>query len=161
MARVIEGQLSAEGLRVGIVAARWNSFVGEHLIAGAVDAIKRHGGSDKDITIVRVPGSFEIPLTVQKLAETGGVDAVVALGAIIRGSTTHYELVCNESAKGVAKVALDLGVPVSFGIITTDTIEQAIERSGSKAGNKGAEAAMVAIEMVQVLRQIGSKKGRA
>jgi len=160
MARVIEGQLDASGLRIGIVAARWNSFVGEHLIAGALDAIKRHGGADKDITLIRVPGSFEIPLVAKKLAESGSVDAVVAVGAIIRGSTTHYELVCSEATKGVAKVALDSGVPVTFGIITTDTIEQAIERSGSKAGNKGAEAAVAAIEMAQVMRQIGSRTRR-
>lgn len=154
MPKVIEGQLNAAGLRLGLVAARFNNFICEHLISGAVDAIVRHGGSPKDITVVRVPGSLEIPLAVKKLAESGGLDAIVALGAIIRGSTTHYDLVCNETAKSLAKLQLDYTLPIGFGVLTADTIEQAIERAGSKAGNRGAEAAISAIEMVQVLREL-------
>ena len=154
MVQVIEGQMSAAGMRVAIVAPRFNGFIVEQLVAGAVDTIARHGGSKNDITIVHIPGSFEIGITCKKLAESGKFDAVVALGAVIRGATTHYDLVCSEAAGGVAQAALSTGIPVTFGVLTTDSIEQAIERSGTKAGNKGADAALAAIEMVQVLRQI-------
>ena len=154
MEKVIEGKLSAEGMRFGVVVSRFNSFVTEPLLAGAMDAIVRHGGSREQVTVVRVPGSFETPLACQALAESKSVDAVVALGAVIRGSTTHYDLVCSEAAKGVATVSLKTGVPVAFGIITCENLEQAIERAGSKAGNKGADAALAAIEMVQVLKAV-------
>jgi 6,7-dimethyl-8-ribityllumazine synthase len=159
MAKVIEGSLVADGIRFGLVVARFNSFVTEALLAGAQDAIKRHGGDDDCITIVRVPGSFEIPLACQQLALSGQVDVVVALGAVIRGSTSHYDLVCSEVSKGVASVGLQSGVPVIFGVITTDSIEQAIERAGTKAGNKGFDAAVAAIEMVNITRKIGARKG--
>jgi len=158
MTRVVEGQLNAAGMRFGIVVARFNSFITEHLVSGAVDTIVRHGGRRDEITLVHVPGSFELPLTCKKLAQTGEVDAVIALGAIIRGSTTHYDLVCNEASKGVAAVALETALPVIFGVITTDTIEQAIERAGTKAGNKGADAAMAAIEMVSVMKLLGKER---
>lgn len=154
MVNSIEGQLNAAGLRIGLIASRFNSFIVEHLVSGAVDAIVRHGGKEKDITIVRVPGSFEISVVAQRMAQSGKYDALVALGAIIRGSTSHYDLVCSETAKGIAKVSLDAGLPVMFGVITTDSIEQAIERSGTKAGNKGAEAAVGAIEMANIMRQL-------
>jgi len=156
--RVLEGQLNAAGMKFGIVAGRFNSFMTERLISGAVDAIVRHGGREDDISLVHVPGSFEIPLVCKRLAESGAVNAVIAVGAVIRGATTHYELVSAEMAKGLAHVALETGVPVTFGVITADTIEQAIERSGSKAGNKGAEAAMAAIEMVNVLKAVEKAK---
>jgi len=154
MPKVIEGQLNAAGLRIAVVAARFNNFISEHLISGAVDAVLRHGGNQKDITIVRVPGSLEIPLVVKKLAETADLDAIVAVGAVIRGATTHYEIVCNETARALAKLQLEHSLPIGFGVITADNIEQAIERAGSKAGNKGAEAALAAIEMVHVLREL-------
>ena len=156
--RILEGQLNATGLKFGIVAGRFNSFMTDHLVAGAVDAIVRHGGKEDDITLVRVPGSFEIPLICKKLAQSGQVDAVVAVGAVIRGSTSHYELVSAEMAKGLAQVSLETKIPVTFGVITADSIEQAIERSGSKAGNKGAEAALAAIEMVKVLTAMEKAK---
>lgn len=152
MVRNVEGKLSAAGLKFGIVAARFNSFVVEQLVAGAVDAVVRHGGKEEHITVARVPGSFEIPVVAQRMAQSGKYDAVIALGAIIRGSTTHYDLVCSETAKGIAKVAMDTSIPVMFGVVTTDTIEQAIERSGTKAGNKGFDAAMGAIEMANLFR---------
>lgn len=154
MPKYIEGKLDATGLRFAVIVSRFNSFVTEHLLAGAIDVIVRHGGKEKDITVVRVPGSFEIPLVAKTVAQSGKVDAVVAIGAIIRGSTTHYDLVCSEAAKGIAHAAIDTSVPIAFGIVTTDTIEQAIERSGTKAGNKGADAAATAIEMANVMRQV-------
>ncbi|RIL11459.1 MAG: 6,7-dimethyl-8-ribityllumazine synthase [Proteobacteria bacterium] len=154
MPNLIEGQLTASGIKVGVVLARFNSFITEALLSGALDCLQRHGVKDPDITIVKVPGSFELPLACRKLAQTGGVDAVIALGAIIRGATTHYDLVCSEAAKGVAQAGMETGVPVIFGVITTDTIEQAIERAGTKAGNKGADAALAAIEMVNVMREL-------
>ena len=141
-------------MRFAIVAPRFNSFIVQHLLDGAIDTIARHGGSKNDISIVHIPGSFELPLACKKLAESQKFDAVIALGAVIRGATTHYDLVCAEAAKGVAQASMSSSVPVSFGVITTDTIEQAIERSGTKAGNKGADAALAAIEMAQVIRQI-------
>lgn len=152
---MIEGKLvRQEGMRVGIVASRFNDFVVSKLLDGALDSLHRHDVADEDVTVAWVPGAFEIPLTAQAMAESGRYDAVIALGAVIRGATSHYELVCNEVAKGVAQTSLKTGVPVLFGVITTDNLEQAVERSGSKAGNKGAECATDAIEMVNVLRQI-------
>ena len=156
--RVLEGHLTAAGMKIAIVAGRFNSFMTEKLISGATDAFVRHGGKEEDITLAWVPGGFEIPLACKRLAASGKVDAVVAVGAVIRGSTGHYELVSNEVAKGLAHVALETSVPVTFGVITADTIEQAIERSGSKAGNKGAEATVAAIEMVNLLRGMEKTK---
>jgi 6,7-dimethyl-8-ribityllumazine synthase len=152
--REIEGQLKADGLRFGVVAARFNGFITESLVSGAVDCLTRHGASKEDITVVRVPGSFEIPLICKRMAESGSYDALIALGAVIRGGTSHYELVCRELSSGLARVSYDTGVPVSFGVLTTENIEQAIERAGTKAGNKGVEAAMAALETAQVLRAI-------
>ncbi|MBX0311947.1 MAG: 6,7-dimethyl-8-ribityllumazine synthase [Sulfurihydrogenibium sp.] len=152
---IIEGKLSAEGLRFGIVVSRFNSFITERLLEGAIDCILRHGGSKENIEIVKVPGSFEIPLTAKKLAKSGKYDAVICLGAVIRGSTPHFDYVANEVTKGIAQVSLETEVPISYGILTTDTIEQAVERAGTKMGNKGFDAAMVAIEMANVLKSIG------
>ena len=151
----LEGDFAAQGGRYAIVVARFNGFVVESLVAGAVDALRRHGVSEGDIQIYRVPGAFEIPLVVERLAVAGSHDAIIALGAVIRGSTPHFDIVANESAKGLSAVMLKHGIPVSNGILTTDTIEQAIERAGTKAGNKGAEAAMGAIEMVSLLGKLG------
>jgi 6,7-dimethyl-8-ribityllumazine synthase len=134
---------------------RWNSFVVEHLLEGALDTLRRHGVADQQITVVRAPGAFEIPLVCQKVAEAGNVDAIIALGAVIRGGTPHFEYVAGECTKGIAQVSMNHGVPISFGVLTVDSIEQAVERSGTKAGNKGEEAAMSAIEMVNLLGQIG------
>jgi len=152
---IIEGKLSAEGLKFGIVVGRFNSFITERLLEGAIDCILRHGGSKDNIEIVKVPGSFEIPLTAKKLAKSGKYDAVICLGAVIRGSTPHFDYVANEVTKGIAQVSLETEVPISYGILTTDTIEQAVERAGTKMGNKGFDAAMVAIEMANVLKSIG------
>jgi 6,7-dimethyl-8-ribityllumazine synthase len=152
---IVEGKLSAEGLKFGIVVSRFNSFITERLLEGAVDCILRHGGSKENIEVVKVPGSFEIPLTAKKLAKSGKYDAVICLGAVIRGSTPHFDYVANEVTKGIAQVSLETEVPISYGILTTDTIEQAIERAGTKMGNKGFDAAMVAIEMANVLKSIG------
>ena len=154
MVKTVEGKLSADKMRFGLIAPRFNSFIVEQLVAGAIDAIVRHGGKEEDVTIVRVPGSFEIPLAAQSMAQSKKFDAVVALGAVIRGSTSHYDLVCSEAAKGIAKASMDSGIPVLFGVVTTDSIEQAIERAGTKAGNKGFDAAVGAIEMVGVLRAL-------
>ncbi|MEC9314522.1 MAG: 6,7-dimethyl-8-ribityllumazine synthase [Pseudomonadota bacterium] len=148
------GDFSAKGLRVGIVAGRFNDFVVNNLIEGAIDCLVRHGASESDIELARVPGAVEIPLAVQRMGRTGKYDAIIALGAVIRGGTPHFEYVAGECAKGLGQLALQLDMPVSFGVLTVDTIEQAIERAGTKAGNKGAEAAMGVIEMVNVLRQI-------
>ena len=152
--KTIEGALNIQNARFCLVVARFNSFVVESLLDGAVDALKRHGADDSEITIVRVPGAFEMPVVLDKLAAKGEYDAIVALGAVIRGGTPHFDYVAGECVKGMAQVSLQHGVPVAFGVLTVDTIEQAIERSGTKAGNKGAEAAMSAVEMVKVLRQI-------
>jgi len=149
-----EGNLNGGGLRIGLVVGRFNSFIAERLVEGAVDGLLRHGVRDEDIHIARVPGAFEIPLTARKLAETGRFDAVLCLGAVIRGSTPHFDYVAAEVSKGVAAVGLKSGLPVIFGVLTTDTIEQAIERAGTKAGNKGYDAAATAIEMANLLRQI-------
>lgn len=150
----IEGDLHVEGMRVGILAARFNGFIVESLVHGAVDALKRHGVKESDIEVVMVPGAFELPVTAAVMANGAKYDALIALGAVIRGATPHFDIVAGESAKGLSKVALDSGVPVINGVLTTETIEQAIERAGTKAGNKGAEAAMGAIEMVSLLRQL-------
>lgn len=148
------GDFSAKGLRVGIVAGRFNDFVVNNLIEGAIDCLVRHGASESDIELARVPGAVEIPLAVQRMGRTCKYDAIIALGAVIRGGTPHFEYVAGECSKGLGQLALQLDMPVSFGVLTVDTIEQAIERAGTKAGNKGAEAAMGVIEMVNVLRQI-------
>ena len=154
MAKVIEGKLTAKGVTFGIVVSRFNDFINNRLLDGALDALNRHGAEDKNISIVKVPGSFEIPLMAKKLADSGTYDAVICLGAVIRGATPHFEYVSAEVTKGIANVTLDTGVPVSFGILTTDNIEQAIERAGSKAGNKGSECASAAVEMINLLEQL-------
>lgn len=149
----ISGDLTVQGSRFGIVVGRFNSFVVEHLLDGAVDTLRRHGAKDDDLEIIRVPGAFEIPLIAKKMAQSGKYDAIIALGAVIRGGTPHFEYVAGECTKGLATVSLDHDIPVSFGVLTVDTIEQAIERSGTKAGNKGAEATLSAIEMVNIMKQ--------
>ena len=149
--KTVEGDFRDAKGKYAIVVGRWNSFVVEHLLDGAVDFLKRHGIDEDDITIVRSPGAFEIPLTCQKVAEKKSFDAIIALGAVIRGGTPHFEYVAGECTKGLAQVSLQYGIPVSFGVLTVDTIEQAIERSGTKAGNKGAEAAESAMEMVSLI----------
>ena len=151
---ILEGNLISKDAKIGIVVSRFNEFITGKLLSGAVDTLLRHGVSDENISVAWVPGAFEIPLISKKMAETGRYDAVICLGAIIRGSTSHYELVCNEAAKGVAQVSLETGIPVLFGIITTENIEQAIERAGSKAGNKGSECAEGAIEMINLCKRI-------
>lgn len=154
MPEIIEGHLDAKGFRFGIIVSRFNSFICDRLLEGAVDTLTRHGAEDGQMTVVRVPGAFEIPLAAQKMANSGKYDAVICLGAVIRGGTPHFEYVSSEVTKGIAAVSLDSNVPVSFGVLTTDTVEQAIERAGTKAGNKGAEATMSAIEMVNLLKAI-------
>jgi 6,7-dimethyl-8-ribityllumazine synthase len=153
MVRVIEGDLQGQGVKVTIVVSRFNSFITDSLLEGALDALRRHGVEEEGITVVRVPGSFEIPLGVRRAAGQK-VDAVIALGALIRGGTPHFDYLSAEVTKGVAQVMLETGIPVSFGVLTTDTVEQAIERAGTKAGNKGAEAAQSALEMVSLLRRM-------
>lgn len=152
--KTIEGKLHIQNAKFCLVVSRWNSFIVEHLLTGAIDVLTRHGAEDSDLTIVRVPGAFELPLMLDQLAALGSYDALIALGAVIRGGTPHFEYVASEAVKGIAQVSLKHGVPIAFGLLTVDNIEQAIERSGTKAGNKGAEAAMSAIEMVNLLRQI-------
>ena len=152
---VIEGDFAPQEAKYGIVVARFNSFIVESLLAGAVDALKRHGGvKEEDIDVVRVPGAYELPLVAQAMAANGDYDAIIALGAVIRGSTPHFDYVAGEASKGLAQVGLTHELPVIFGVLTTDTIEQSIERAGTKAGNKGAEAALSALEMVSLLRKI-------
>ena len=151
---ILEGKVVAQGMKVGIVASRFNSFIVQKLLDGAVDGLVRHGVAEEDITAAWVPGAFEIPIVAKQMAESGKYDAVICVGAVIRGSTSHYELVCSEVAKGVAQVSLQTGVPVLFGGITTENIEQAIERAGSKAGNKGYDCALSAIEMVNLRKQL-------
>lgn len=152
---IIEGNLVARDAKVAIVVARFNSFINEHLLSGALDVLKRQGEvEDQNITVVRVPGAIEVPLTVKKLAQTKKFDAIVALGCVIRGATYHFEIVANESSKGLTQVMLENNIPIAFGILTTDNIDQAVQRAGSKAGNKGAEAALSALEMINVLKQI-------
>jgi 6,7-dimethyl-8-ribityllumazine synthase len=153
--KTIEGQLTVHNARFCVVVSRWNGFVVESLLAGAIDTLKRHGAQDGDITIVRLPGAFEMPLVLEKIAAKREYDAIVALGAVIRGGTPHFEYVAGECVKGMSQVTLKHGLPIAFGVLTVDTIEQAIERAGTKAGNKGAEAAASAIEMVNLLRQLG------
>ncbi|WP_028593485.1 6,7-dimethyl-8-ribityllumazine synthase [Paenibacillus assamensis] len=154
MPHIFEGHLVSEGLKYGVVAGRFNEFIVSKLVSGALDALKRHGVQDEEIDIAWVPGAFEIPLITQKLAESGKYDAIITLGAVIRGSTPHFDYVCNEVAKGVAQIGLKTGVPTIFGVLTTDSIEQAIERAGTKAGNKGWEAAATAIEMANLTKQL-------
>lgn len=151
----IQGTLSAAGKKFAIVGARWNEIFSDRLVEAAVNAICRHGGQEQDITVVRVPGSFELPLAVKKLASSGKYDAVIATGTLIRGDTDHYQLIAGEVSSGLSRVALETGVPVAFGVVTADNMEQAMARSGSKAGNKGEEAAIAAIEMVQLLTKLG------
>ena len=154
MPRIVEGHLVDKGGRYAIVASRFNEFIVEKLVAGAVDALLRHGAEDANLDLVRVPGAFELGLVCKKLAESGDYDAVIALGCVIRGGTAHFDYVAGEAAKAVASAASSTGVPVIFGVLTTENIEQAIERAGSKMGNKGAEAALSAIEMVDLLRKL-------
>ena len=152
--KVYEGNLVSEKIKVGIVVARFNEFITSKLLGGAVDALKRENVNDDDIEVAWVPGAFEIPLIADKMAKSGKYDAVICLGAVIRGSTSHYDYVCAEVSKGVAQVSLNNGIPVMFGVLTTDTIEQAIERAGTKAGNKGADAAKTAIEMANLVKLV-------
>ncbi len=154
MTRTIEGDFSASTGRYTIIVSRFNGFVVEGLLSGALDTLRRHGVSDDNITVVRVPGAFEIPAAAQKVARKGNVDALIALGAVIRGATPHFDYVAGECASGLSRVSLEEGVPVAFGVLTTDTIEQAIERSGTKAGNKGVDMAMTALEMVSLMRKL-------
>ncbi|MCM3341698.1 6,7-dimethyl-8-ribityllumazine synthase [Paenibacillus sp. MER TA 81-3] len=154
MPHIFEGHLVSDGLKYGIVAGRFNEFIVSKLVSGALDALKRHGVKDDEIDVAWVPGAFEIPLIAQKMAERGKYDAVITLGAVIRGSTPHFDYVCSEAAKGVAQVNMKTGVPTIFGVLTTDSIEQAIERAGTKAGNKGWEAAATAIEMANLTNQL-------
>ena len=155
MTRVIEGDLIATTASVTIVVARFNELVVDSLLKGALDALKRHGVQDSNVTIVKVPGAFELPLAAKKAAEQEGCDAVIVLGAVIRGGTPHFDYVAGQAASGIAQVGLDANKPVIFGVLTTDSIEQAIERSGTKAGNKGADTAVTAIEMISLLRKMG------
>lgn len=152
--KTIEGELVVKGARFGLAVARFNSFIVESLLQGAIDTIKRHGGTDSDIEVVRLPGAYELPLVVQRMAKSKQYDAIVALGAVIRGGTPHFDYVASECVKGMSSVMLQHDVPVAFGVLTVDTIEQAIERAGTKAGNKGAEAALSAIEMVNLLKNL-------
>jgi 6,7-dimethyl-8-ribityllumazine synthase len=154
--KTIEGDFTGSAGNYALVVGRWNSFVVEHLLDGAIDALRRHGVKDDQLTIVRAPGAFEIPMVCQRVAKQGGFDAIIALGAVIRGGTPHFEYVAGECTKGIAQVSLEYGIPITFGVLTVDSIEQAVERSGTKAGNKGAEAAMSALEMVSLFGRIGS-----
>lgn len=155
MPKILEGKLIAEGKKFGLVVSRFNDFITEKLVGGAVDALTRSGAKDEDIEIVKVPGAFEIPLLAQKMAKKGKYNAVICLGAVIRGSTSHYDYVCAEASKGIAAASMETEVPIIFGILTTDTIEQAIERAGTKAGNKGWSAAMAAVEMANLVEVVG------
>lgn len=154
MYKTIEGMFQGEGLKIGIIVGRFNELIGSKLLGGALDGLKRHGVSEENIHVAWAPGAFEIPLVAQKMARSGEYDAVITLGAVIRGATPHFEVVSGEVSKGVAQVTLETGVPVIFGVLTTDTIEQAIERAGTKGGNKGFDAAMTAIEMANLLKNI-------
>jgi 6,7-dimethyl-8-ribityllumazine synthase len=149
-----EGRLDASGLRIAVLAARFNETITKSLLDGALSALRRHGLDDTSITVAWVPGAFELPVAAKRLAASGEFDAIVCLGAVIRGATSHYDYVCNQASAGIARVALDTGVPIIFGVLTTETIEQAIERSGTKAGNKGFDSAVAAIEMADLLRQL-------
>jgi len=154
--KTIEGNYTNATARYGIAITRFNSFIVDRLLDGALDALRKQGVQDRDITIVKAPGSYELPLTVKKMIESGSYDAVIALGAVIRGGTPHFEYVAGECVKGLSQVSLNTGIPIAFGVLTVDTIEQAIERAGTKAGNKGAEAALTAIEMLSLTRQLES-----
>ena len=152
--KVIQGELQAKGMKFAIIVSRFNDFITGKLLDGAVDALLRHGAKDEDIDVVKVPGAFEIPLAAKKVAEKGSYHAVICLGTVIRGATPHFDYVAAEVSKGVASVSLDTGVPIAFGVLTTDTIEQAVERAGTKSGNKGFDAAVTAIEIAQVLKKL-------
>jgi 6,7-dimethyl-8-ribityllumazine synthase len=152
---VIEGKLKAEGFRFAIIVSRFNDFICSRLVEGAMDALLRHGASEKNVVLVKVPGAFEMPLVAKKLAESNKYDVVICLGAVIRGATPHFDYVAAEVSKGIANVALDSNIPITFGVLTTDTLEQAIERAGSKSGNKGYEAAMASIEMANLFKELG------
>jgi 6,7-dimethyl-8-ribityllumazine synthase len=154
MAKVYEGKLQAEGMKLALVVSRFNDFISEHLLGGALDALIRNGAREEDLAVFKVPGAFEIPLVAKKIALQGKVDAIVCLGAVIRGATPHFEYVSAEVSKGIASASLETGVPIAFGVITAENLEQAIERAGSKAGNKGWDAALAAVEMVDLVRQI-------
>ena len=153
MPKVLEGKISAEGFRFAVIVSRFNDFISAKLAEGAMDALKRHGGDEDQVTLVKVPGAFEIPLAAKRLADAGHYHAVICLGAVIRGSTPHFDYVAAEVSKGIAAVALEAKIPVTFGVLTTDNLEQAIERAGSKSGNKGWDAAMAAMEMVNLFRE--------
>jgi 6,7-dimethyl-8-ribityllumazine synthase len=159
MAKTLEGKLIAKGLKFGIVLSRFNNFINERLLEGALDALKRSGAEEEDCTVARVPGAFEIPLAAKKMAKSGRYDAIICLGCVIRGATPHFEYIATEVTKGIAYLSLENEVPISFGVLITDTIEQAIERAGTKVGNKGFDAAMSAIEMVNLMKEIGKGKG--
>jgi 6,7-dimethyl-8-ribityllumazine synthase len=152
--KIIQGELQAKGLKFAVVVSRFNDFITSKLLDGAVDALVRHGAKDEDIEVVKVPGAFEIPLTAKRLAAKGSYNAVICLGTVIRGATPHFEYVAAEVSKGVASASLDTGIPIAFGVITSDTIEQAVERAGTKSGNKGFDAAITAIEMAQVMKKL-------
>ncbi len=154
MANIVEGKLSAEGFRFAVIVSRFNDFICSRLLEGAMDALNRHGALDENVFLVKVPGAFEIPLVAKKLAESGRYDAVICLGAVIRGATPHFEYVAAEVSKGIANVSLETGVPVCFGVLTTENLEQAIERAGTKSGNKGYETAISAIEMANLFKEI-------
>lgn len=151
---ILEANLIGKGLKIGIVAARFNEFIVSKLVSGALDGLKRHGVEEEDIVISYVPGAFEIPLIAKKMAESNKYDAVICLGAVIKGATSHYDLVCNECSKGIASVSLETGIPIMFGVVTTDNIEQAIERAGTKAGNKGYDVSVSAIEMANLCKKL-------
>jgi 6,7-dimethyl-8-ribityllumazine synthase len=153
--KTVDGELSAKGMRFGILLGRFNGFIGDRLLEGAVDILVRHGATESDIEVVRVPGAYEMPLAAKRMAALGRYDALIALGAVIRGATPHFDYVAGECSKGLTQISLDSGLPVGFGVLTVDTIEQAIERAGTKAGNKGADAAMAAVEMVNLLKKLG------
>lgn len=159
MAKVYEGELMAKGLKFGIVVSRFNEFMATKLLDGALDGLVRHGANEDSITVVKVPGSFEIPYAAAKLAQSKKYDGIISLGVVIRGATPHYNYICNEVAKGIAKISLDAGIPVIFGLITADTLEQAIERAGSKSGNRGFDAALSCIEMVNLYKKIDMNHG--
>lgn len=154
MPKIIEGRLDAQGLKIGILVSRFNSFIGDRLVEGAIDALLRHGAEKENLAVIRVPGAFEIPPVAKQMAASGRYDALVCLGAVIRGATPHFDYVSAEVSKGIAAVSMEAGIPVTFGVLTTDTLEQAIERAGSKAGNKGFDAAVAAIEMANLYKVI-------
>ena len=154
MTKTIEGKLIGTGLRIGVVSCRWNDFMGQRMLDGAVDTLRRHDVADDDITVIIVPGSYEVPLAAKRMAASGKYDALVCLGVLIRGGTIHFDLIAGEASGGIARAAWETGVPCAFGVITTETMEQAIERAGSKAGNKGAEAAAAALELANLLKQL-------